>query len=180
MEIIKTPITGLKIVKPSVFKDARGYFFESYNRDTYKNMGIDCEFVQDNVSKSEYGVIRGLHFQKEEYAQAKLVQVLSGKVLDVAVDLRPESSTYGKSYSIELSEENQLQLFVPRGFAHGFSVLSEEVLFQYKCDNFYNKASEGGIIYNDADLNIDWGIPREEELISEKDMMLQKFKELKF
>lgn len=178
METIKTPIEDLLIIKPSVFKDARGYFFESYNRNRYKELGIECKFVQDNVSKSEYGVIRGLHFQKGEHAQAKLVQVLQGKVLDVAVDLRHGSSTYGQSYSIELSDENKLQFYVPRGFAHGFSVLSNEVLFHYKCDNYYNKESEGGIIFNDPTLIIDWKIPGGQQLISEKDMQLPEFKNL--
>jgi dTDP-4-dehydrorhamnose 3,5-epimerase len=179
MPIIKTPIKDLLIFEPRVFSDERGYFFESYNQNVFKEAGIDITFVQDNQSFSSYGTIRGLHFQEGEHAQAKLVRVTQGKVLDVAVDLRPDSETFGQSYSIELSAENNKQFLVPRGFAHGFSVLSETAIFQYKVDNFYNQASENGIIYNDSDLNIDWQIPDESIGVSSKDATLGTFKEYK-
>ena len=157
MEIIKTDIEGVLMLKPRIFGDDRGYFYESYNKALMKELVPQMpEFVQDNQSYSTYGVVRGLHFQKAPYAQAKLVRVVSGKVLDVAVDLRPGSPTYGKHVSVELSGENHLQFFIPEGFAHGFSVLSPEVVFQYKCSAFYNKESEGGIMFNDPDLGIDW------------------------
>ena len=166
MEIIKTDIEGVLMLKPRIFGDDRGYFYESYNKALMKELVPQMpEFVQDNQSYSTYGVVRGLHFQKAPYAQAKLVRVVSGKVLDVAVDLRPGSPTYGKHVSVELSGENHLQFFIPEGFAHGFSVLSPEVVFQYKCSAFYNKESEGGIMFNDPDLGIDWGL-------EEKDMIL--------
>lgn len=177
MEIIKTKIEGVLLIKPSVFKDSRGYFFESYNRESFKKHGLDYQFIQDNQSYSSYGVIRGLHFQKGEHAQAKLVRVLKGKVLDVAVDTRPGSPTYGEHVAVELSDENFLQLLIPRGLAHGFSVLSETALFFYKCDNFYNKESEGGIVYNDPDLNIDWQIPQEKAEIADKDQKAPSFRE---
>lgn len=165
-----TSISGIKIFEPAVFKDDRGYFFESYNKNAFIEAGITDEFVQDNQSFSEYGVLRGLHFQKGEYAQAKLVRVLSGKVLDVCVDLRKDSNTFGQSFSIELSDQNNKQVYIPRGFAHGFLVLSKTALFSYKCDNFYHKASESGIVYNDPQLNIDWIIPKEDLKINTRDL----------
>jgi len=179
MNIIKTGFEGLFVVDLKVFNDDRGCFFESFNKSRYKGNNIGADFVQDNVSVSSYGVIRGLHFQSGEYAQAKLVQVLKGKVIDVAVDLRPESPTFGQHYSIELSDENHLQFFVPRGFAHGFSVLSDEAVFHYKCDNYYNKAFENGVIYNDSTLNIDWMVPQGKEIVSDKDLELGSFESLK-
>ena len=173
MNFTETNLKSCFILEPKVFHDDRGYFMESFNQNTF-NQGIDQEvnFVQDNQSYSSKGVLRGLHFQCGEHAQAKLVRVLEGEVLDVAVDLRPESETFGQSYSILLSAENKKQFFVPRGFAHGFIVLSEKATFFYKCDNFYNKESEGGLIYNDPTLAIDWGIPEQELIISEKDKVL--------
>ena len=172
-----TPIEGLLIFEPRVFGDERGYFFESFNKNTFVEAGVHDDFVQDNQSKSTYGVLRGLHYQTGEHAQSKLVRVLEGKVLDIAVDIRPDSPTYGQHYSVELSAENQLQFYIPRGFAHGFLVLSNTATFFYKCDNFYNKPSEGGIAYNDPKLNIDWKIPREDIVLSEKDMVNPKFGE---
>ena len=173
MEIIKTHLQDCFVVKPAVFNDPRGYFFESFNEHRFNELsGLDVHFVQDNQSFSTYGVLRGLHFQAGEHAQAKLVRVVKGKVLDVAVDVRENSPTYGQHFSIVLSSENKLQLFVPRGFAHGFVVLSEEAEFFYKCDNYYNKASEGGILYNDSDLNIDWMLPESDILVSDKDTKL--------
>ena len=169
MDLIKTPIDDLLIIEPRIFSDERGYFFESYSKSKFDEAGLNYNFVQDNESMSSYGTIRGLHFQKGEFAQSKLVRVLDGKVLDVAVDLRPNSKTFGQYFSIELSGENKKQLLIPRGFAHGFSVLSETAIFAYKCDNIYNKNSEGSIIYNDETLNIDWQIPKEKEILSEKD-----------
>lgn len=172
MEIIKTDIEGVLIIKPRIFGDERGYFFESYNLKELKELAPQIpEFVQDNQSYSTYGVLRGLHFQKAPYAQAKLLRVVSGKVLDVAVDLRQGSPTFGKHVSVELSGDNQLQFFIPEGFAHGFSVLSHEVIFQYKCSSYYNKESEGGIIYNDPDLGIDWGLYEKDVLLSPKDRL---------
>jgi len=178
MQICKTAIEGLFILEPKISSDDRGYFFESYNKKTLSDLGINVEFVQDNQSKSNYGVIRGLHFQKGEAAQAKLVRVLSGKVLDVAVDLRSNSSTFGKHVSVELSAENNRQLFIPRGFAHGFAVLSDEAVFAYKCDNFYNKEADTGILYCDPDLAIDWKIPESKRILSEKDKKNFTLKEL--
>ena len=176
MEIIKTDIEGVLILKPHIFGDARGYFYESYNKKLLSDLAPEIpEFVQDNQSYSTYGVVRGLHFQKAPYAQAKLVRVVSGKVLDVAVDLRAGSPTFGKHVSVELSGENHLQFFIPEGFAHGFSVLSHEVVFQYKCSSFYNKESEGGIIFNDPDLGIDWGIPQKDIILSPKDKVHPTF-----
>ncbi|MBQ3766245.1 MAG: dTDP-4-dehydrorhamnose 3,5-epimerase [Bacteroidales bacterium] len=169
MNIIQTEIDGLMVIEPRVFGDDRGYFFESFNEREFREKVGDVQFVQDNESKSRYGVLRGLHFQKGEHAQAKLVRVVSGAVLDVAVDLRPGSPTYGKHHAEVLSGENHRQMFIPRGFAHGFSVLSEEVVFQYKCDNFYCPDSEGAIAWNDPDLAIDWRIPAESVILSEKD-----------
>jgi len=179
MPFIQTPLRDLLIFEPKVFEDSRGYFFESYNLQTYKAEGIDLNFVQDNQSSSQYGVIRGLHYQLNPSAQAKLIRVLVGKILDVAVDIRKNSPTFGKSFSIELSAENKKQLFVPHGFAHGFSVLSDNAEVLYKCDSFYNKESEGGILYNDPALNIDWKIPAGKEIISEKDSKLPHFAECK-
>lgn len=176
MEIIKTDIEGVLILKPHIFGDARGYFYESYNKKLLSDLAPEIpEFVQDNQSYSTYGVVRGLHFQKAPYAQAKLVRVVRGKVLDVAVDLRAGSPTFGKHVSVELSGENHLQFFIPEGFAHGFSVLSHEVVFQYKCSRFYNKESEGGIIFNDLDLGIDWGIPQKDMILSPKDKVHPTF-----
>lgn len=169
MKVTKTEIEGVFIIEPQVFEDERGYFFESYNKEKLKAQGIDYDFIQDNQSKSRYGTIRGIHFQKGEYAQAKLVRVLEGTVLDVAVDLRRGSPTFGKHVAVELSAENRRQLMIPRGFGHGFSVLSETAVFAYKCDNVYNKASEGGLRYNDPTLNIDWKIDSSKAILSEKD-----------
>ena len=169
MNIIKTPIEGLLVIEPQVFKDARGYFVETYNEQRYREAGIDTVFVQDNQSCSSYGVVRGLHFQRPPYSQAKLVCCTVGRVLDVAVDLRKNSPTYGKWYSVELSEENKRQFYVPRGFAHGFSVLSETAIFTYKCDNFYHTEADGGILLSDPILNIDWQVPADKMILSEKD-----------
>lgn len=179
MEIIKTPLADCFILKPAVFTDARGYFMESFNEQKFnETSGLNVHFVQDNQSFSSKGVLRGLHFQKGEHAQAKLVRVLKGEVLDVAVDLRAGSATYGQHYSVLLSEENKLQFFVPRGFAHGFVVLSEKAEFFYKCDNYYNKASEGGLHFADPSLNIDWQLPADSLLVSEKDAVLPFIAEL--
>ena len=175
MEIIETPIKDLIVVRPDVFADSRGYFTELYNENRYRAYGIDNNFVQDNLSLSSYGVVRGLHLQKGESAQAKLVKVIVGKVWDVAVDLRQGSSTYGKWFGVELSDENHLQFLIPRGFAHGFSVLSPTAIFSYKCDNLYDKQAEGGIIYNDPTLAIDWKVPVGEMIVSDKDLLLPTF-----
>jgi dTDP-4-dehydrorhamnose 3,5-epimerase len=173
MNFIPTKLEGCFIIEPKIFNDERGYFFESYNENTFKKaIGKPVRFVQDNQSYSSKGVLRGLHYQTGEHAQAKLVRVLQGEVLDVAVDIRPNSTTYGEYISVLLSAENQKQFFIPRGFAHGFLVLSETATFFYKCDNFYNKESEGGIIYDDVSLNIDWKFPKDEFIISEKDALL--------
>ena len=172
MPFIKTDFPGLIIFEPTVFGDHRGYFYESYNAKSFKEGGIEADFVQDNQARSTYGVLRGLHYQLGEHAQAKLVRVIEGTVLDVVVDLREGSPTYGQSYGIELSAENKRQLFVPRGFAHGYVVLSETAEFFYKCDNFYNKESEGGLIYNDPQLKIDWKIDLSKAQLSEKDLIL--------
>src|SRR5574344_226608 len=169
MEIIETPIKDLVIIKPRVFADARGFFFETYNAERYHEAGIVQDFLQDNQSKSTYGVVRGLHFQRTPYSQSKLVSVTVGKVWDVAVDLRADSPTYGKWYGVELTDENHLQFLIPRGFAHGFSVLSETAIFTYKCDNLYHPDADGGVLYNDPDLGIDWKIPLDKAIISEKD-----------
>ena len=171
MKIIETPIKGLLIIEPQVFADQRGYFLESYNQQKLKEAGITADFVQDNESKSTRGVIRGLHYQLAPYAQAKLVRVILGSVYDVAVDCRKGSPTYGQAYGLELSEENKLQFYVPKGFAHGFSVLSESAIFSYKCDAFYNPAYERGIRYNDPALNIDWGIEDSQSIVSGKDVL---------
>ena len=169
MEIIETPIKDLLIIKPAVFPDKRGSFMETLNEKRYQEAGTTQRFVQDNQSKSSYGVVRGLHFQHSPYSQAKLVSVTVGKVWDVAVDLRSNSATYGQWYGVELTDENHYQFLIPRGFAHGFSVLSSTAIFSYKCDNFYNPAADGGIMFNDPDLNIDWKIPAEKMILSEKD-----------
>lgn len=171
MPFIQTEIDGVVIFQPKIFYDGRGCFFETYNEKTFNQAGINTCFVQDNQSQSSYGVIRGLHFQKGEHAQAKLVRVLHGTVLDVAVDLRRESPTFGKHVAVELSAENNLQLFIPRGFAHGFSVLSEFAVFAYKCDNFYCKESEGGVNCMDPVLGIDWRIPLHKACLSDKDKL---------
>jgi dTDP-4-dehydrorhamnose 3,5-epimerase len=170
-----TPLPGVIVFEPRIFPDDRGFFFESYNQRLFKENHIKNDFVQDNQSFSTYGVIRGLHYQREPYAQSKLVRVVLGKILDVVVDLRAGSPSFGKSFGIELSAENKKQLFIPRGFAHGFSVLSEMAELAYKCDQFYNKESESGILYNDPYLNIDWKIPAEKALISAKDARLPEF-----
>ena len=175
MEIVETPIKDLIVVRPDVFADSRGYFTELYNENRYRAYGIDNNFVQDNLSRSSYGVVRGLHLQKGESAQAKLVKVIVGKVWDVAVDLRQGSSTYGKWFGVELSDENHLQFLIPRGFAHGFSVLSPTAIFSYKCDNLYDKQAEGGIIYNDPTLAIDCKVPVGEMIVSDKDLLLPTF-----
>jgi len=176
MEVIETSISGLKIIKPRVFTDPRGYFFESYNaREFAEKVTAGVTFVQDNESRSERGVIRGLHFQAGEYAQAKLIRCVSGRVLDVAVDLRRGSPTYGRHEAIELSGENRLQVFIPRGFAHGFAVLSDEAVFQYKCDNFYAPEAEGGIDPFDPTLAINWPFSRDEAILSEKDKHHPRF-----
>ena len=173
MEVTQTKLEGCFILQPKIYADERGYFLETFNQKTFEEKtGLQINFVQDNESKSSYGVVRGLHFQNGEHAQAKLVRVLQGEVLDVVVDIRPDSKTYGESFSVVLSGENQKQFFIPRGFAHGFLVLSGTATFFYKCDNFYNKESEGGIIYNDKSLNIDWQFPNEQLIISEKDAIL--------
>ena len=169
MEIIETPIKDLIIIKPRVFEDARGYFCETYNAKNYHDKGVKQNFCQDNQSKSSYGVIRGLHYQLLPHSQSKLVSVVEGAVWDVAVDLRKNSPTFGQWYGVELTAENHLQYLVPQGFAHGFSVLSETAVFAYKCDDFYNQPLERGILYNDPALNIDWKIPAEKAVISEKD-----------
>ncbi len=181
MKIKSTPLNDCYIIEPTIFEDDRGYFFEKYNERKFEEVtGLNGHFVQDNISKSSYGVLRGLHLQKGEHAQAKLVSCLEGKVFDVAVDLRENSSTFGQWFGIELTPENKLQLYVPRGFGHGFSVLSETAIFAYKCDNFYNKESEGGVLWNDVDINIDWQLPLEDVILSEKDAVLTKFTEHNF
>ena len=179
MNVIKTPIEGLVIIEPRLFGDDRGYFFESFNQREFEREIGPVTFVQDNESKSCYGVIRGLHFQKGEHAQSKLVRVVKGAVLDVAVDIRPGSPTYGMHFAVELTGENHLQFFLPRGMAHGFSVLSEEAVFQYKCDNFYCRASEGAIAWDDPDLGIDWHIPKDKVILSEKDRNHPRLRDLK-
>ena len=174
MEIIKTSIEGLLIIKPDVFKDDRGYFFETYNKERFAKAGLTMDFVQDNESKSSKGVLRGLHFQKPPYAQGKLVRVTKGAVMDVAVDLRKDSPTYGKWESVVLTEENKLQFWIPEGFAHGFVTLEDDTIFAYKCTNVYNKESEGSLLWNDPDINIEWNI--ENPILSEKDKVSPLFK----
>lgn len=171
MNFYKTDIPGVFIIEPKKFGDSRGYFFESYNKEEFHKAGIKNQFVQDNQSFSRYGTIRGLHFQTDKYVQAKLVRAVQGQVLDVVVDLRKGSKTFGKHISVLLNDEENNMLFVPRGFAHGFSVQSNTAIFAYKCDNFYNSISEGGIIYNDSDLNIDWKIPTDKIITSSKDLL---------
>ncbi|KFF13394.1 dTDP-4-dehydrorhamnose 3,5-epimerase [Chryseobacterium soli] len=181
MKIKETPLKDCYIIEPTIFEDDRGYFFEKYNQQKFEELtGMNGHFVQDNISKSSYGVLRGLHLQKGEHAQAKLVSCLEGKVFDVAVDLRKDSPTFGKWFGIELTPENKLQLYVPRGFGHGFSVLSETAIFSYKCDNFYNKESEGNVMWNDPELNIDWKLPLEAVQLSDKDKALASFSERNF
>ena len=179
MEIIKTPIADLVILKPRVFEDARGFFCETYNEKVFNELGINIHFCQDNLSKSSYGVIRGLHYQLAPHSQSKLVSVVQGKVWDIAVDLRKGSPTFGQWFGVELSIENHLQFFIPKGFAHGFSVLSETAVFSYKCDDFYNPTLERGILYNDTDLSIDWKIPAEKAIISDKDKVNPRFVDAK-
>ena len=172
----ETYLRGCYVLSPRIFSDNRGSFFESFNQEVfYKLIGSPVNFVQDNQSKSSKGVLRGLHFQKGEYAQAKLVRVIKGKVLDVCVDIRPKSKTFGNSFSIILDDIENKQLFIPRGFAHGFLVLEDNTIFSYKCDNYYNKSSESGILYNDSTLKIDWNFPERELLLSEKDKALPTF-----
>ena len=171
MPFVKTEFPGLMVYEPKVFEDSRGYFFESYNAHTFSAEGVMIQFVQDNQAQSSYGVLRGLHYQLAPHAQTKLVRALSGTILDVAVDIRKGSPTYGKVFTIELSAENKKQLLVPKGFAHGYSVLSDTAAVFYKCDAFYHKESEGGIMYNDPLLNIDWKIPAGKALVSDKDQV---------
>ena len=178
MEAIRTEIDGVYIIEPKIFEDSRGYFFESYNDLEFLNKVKFVDFVQDNESKSSYGVMRGLHFQAPPYDQSKLVRCVRGKVLDVALDIREGSPTYGKHVAVELSEDNHRQLFIPRGFAHGFVVLSDTAIFQYKCDDFYHPESEGGIAWDDPDLNIDWRLPVDKIILSEKDKCHPRLKDL--
>jgi dTDP-4-dehydrorhamnose 3,5-epimerase len=180
MEVIKTFIEGVVIIEPRLFKDGRGYFFESFNQKEFEEKVCKTTFVQDNESKSSYGVIRGLHFQKPPFVQSKLVRVVKGAVLDVAVDIRKGSPTFGQHVAVELTEDNHFQFFIPKGFAHGFSVLSEEVVFQYKCDNFYAPQCEGAVAWDDPDLGIDWKIPMDKAILSEKDRKHPILKDLKF
>ncbi len=175
MKIIPTSISGLVVIEPIVFEDSRGYFFESFNEKKLSDAGIHLRFVQDNQSKSSYGVIRGLHYQLSPHAQTKLVRVLQGAILDVAVDLRTKSATFGKTLGVELSAENKKQLLVPRGFAHGFSVLTETAVVMYKCDEYYTPQAERGIVFNDPALNIDWRIPAGKEIVSDRDRNFKPF-----
>ena len=177
MEVINTKIPGLIIIKPDIFGDDRGYFYESWQKEKFLKMGVDADFIQDNESKSGKGILRGLHFQRPPYIQGKLVRVVKGSVLDVAVDIRKKSPTYGKWESVKITEENKLMVWVPEGFAHGFLVLEDDTIFQYKCTGFYNAGSEGRILWNDLQLGIDWGI--EEPVLSEKDEQAPLFADLK-
>jgi dTDP-4-dehydrorhamnose 3,5-epimerase len=177
MNVIKTAIDDVVIIEPTIFGDARGYFFESFSQKEFEEKVRKVRFVQDNESKSKYGVLRGLHFQKGKDAQSKLVRVVKGRVLDVAVDVRHGSPTFGQYVAVELSEDNHRQLFIPRGFAHGFAVLSEEVIFQYKCDNLYAPQSEGAIAWDDPDLGIDWQLPAEAVILSAKDAAHPRLKD---
>lgn len=177
MEVIKTDIEGVVIIEPRIFRDDRGYFFESFSQREFQEKVCNTVFVQDNESKSSYGVLRGLHFQKPPYAQSKLVRVIKGAVLDVAVDIRKDSPTFGQHVAVELTEDNHRQFFIPRGFAHGFSVLTDEVIFQYKCDNFYAPQSEGALAWDDPDLGIDWRLPAEKVILSEKDRHHSRLKD---
>lgn len=177
MKAIETKLKGCYIIEPDVFEDKRGYFFESFNQDNFnKLIGNNINFVQDNESFSKRGVLRGLHYQTGKHAQSKLVRVAKGKVLDVALDIRENSQTFGKHVAVELSDENKKQLFIPRGFAHGFVVLSDTAIFSYKCDNFYNREAESGIKYNDSFLNINWKLNNSQIIISNKDLVLPQFK----
>ena len=179
MNIINTNLEGCFLIESTVFEDNRGYFFESFNQKRFnETVGHDIQFVQDNESFSKKGVLRGLHYQVGEYAQAKLVRVIKGRVQDVALDIRQDSPTFGKFFSVELSEANKRQLFIPKGFAHGFLVLSDTAIFSYKCDQYYNKESERGIIFNDQDLSIDWALPIKDLILSDKDLTLPRFKDL--
>lgn len=178
MKMTRTDIEGLVVIEPRVFGDSRGYFFESFSQREFEKEIGHVRFVQDNESKSSYGVVRGLHFQKPPHTQSKLVRVVKGRVLDVAVDLRRDSKTYGKYFSVELTEDNHLQLFIPKGFAHGFAVLSDEAVFQYKCDEFYAPESEGAIAWNDPDIGVNWQIPEDKVILSEKDKKHPSFKDL--
>ena len=178
MKITKTALDGVVIIEPQVFEYARGYFFESWNKAKMEEAGLNYDFIQDNQSKSCYGTIRGIHFQKGEFSQAKLVRVLQGTVLDVAVDLRKDSKTFGQHVAVELSAENNCQLMIPRGFGHGFSVLTPTAVFAYKCDNVYNKASEAGIRFDDPALGIDWKVKPEEAVLSDKDKILPFLKDV--
>ena len=181
MKIKETPLKDCYIIEPTVFEADRGYFYEKFNEKKFEELtGLNGHFVQDNISKSSYGVLRGVHLQKGEHAQAKLVSCLEGKVWDIAVDLRKDSPTFGKWFGVELTPENKLQLYVPRGFGHGFSVLSDTAIFAYKCDNFYEKDAEGSVIWNDEELNIDWKLPKEVIQLSDKDQHLPLFKENNF
>lgn len=181
MKIKETPLQDCYVIEPTLFEDDRGYFYEKFNEQKFEQLtGRNGHFVQDNISSSSYGVLRGLHLQKGDHAQAKLVSCLEGKVWDVAVDLRQDSPTFGKWFGIELTPQNKLQLYVPRGFGHGFSVLSETAIFSYKCDQFYHKEAEGSVIYNDRDLNIDWKLPEDQIILSEKDALLPTFAEKNF
>jgi dTDP-4-dehydrorhamnose 3,5-epimerase len=179
MPVTVTPFPGLIIIEPVVFGDDRGYFFESYNEQTFLKEGVDIKFVQDNQARSVYGVVRGLHFQKQPHAQTKLIRVLEGAILDVVVDLRLGSPTHGRVFSIELTAKNKKQLLVPQGFAHGYSVISETAEVFYKCDRFYNKETEGGLSYNDPELNIDWMVPADKMILSPKDLQHPNFVDCK-
>ncbi len=178
MKVTKTKFEGLYVIEPDIFNDERGYFFESYNEQKYTEHGLKAKFVQDNESQSSYGVIRGLHFQVGQHAQTKLLRVVSGTIIDVALDIRKNSKTFGQYYSIELSDTNKKQFYIPRGFAHGFAVLSEKAIVNYKCDNFYNKEAEGGIYPLDESLNIDWHIKEKDRILSNKDMNWKNFANL--
>ena len=177
MKVVETPVEGVVIIEPRIFADGRGYFFESYSERDFNAQVRAVHFVQDNESRSSYGVLRGLHFQKPPYTQSKLVRVIKGTVLDVAVDIRRGSPTFGRHVAVELSGENHRQLFIPRGFAHGFSVLTEEAVFQYKCDSFYAPQSEGALAWDDPDLGIDWKIPSSDVILSEKDRRHSRLKD---
>ncbi len=177
MEVIQTAIDGVAIIAPHIFNDDRGYFFESFSQREFQEKVCKVDFIQDNESKSTYGVLRGLHFQKPPHAQSKLVRVIKGAVLDVAVDIRKSSPTFGRHVSVELTGENHRQFFIPRGFAHGFVVLTDEVIFQYKCDNFYAPQSEGALAWDDPDLNIDWKVPVDRIILSEKDRKHDRLKD---
>lgn len=180
MLIKETGIDGLFIIEPKVFNDDRGYFFESFSKQKFNNLSLNFDFIQDNESFSSFGVIRGLHYQLEPYAQTKLLRVVSGKILDVAVDIRTQSPTFGKHFAIELSSDNKLQFLIPKGFAHGFSVLSDTVIVNYKCDKYYSKESERGIFYADPELKIDWKVERNNAIVSEKDEKWPALKDADF